>query len=62
MNLSHVDVGDVELNLTCEPEYALLDKYICNKEEIRIEAPKNRRSERRTAPRIPPFKEPTAAS
>jgi hypothetical protein len=25
-------VGDTELNLPCEPEYVLLDKYICNKE------------------------------
>ncbi|MFZ8841849.1 MAG: hypothetical protein ACO2PM_23585 [Pyrobaculum sp.] len=31
-------VGDVELNLPCEPEYVLLDKYICNKEETRIKA------------------------
>jgi hypothetical protein len=45
-------VGDAELNLPCEPEYVLLDKYICNKEETRIEAPKYRRSERRAAPRI----------
>jgi hypothetical protein len=40
-------VGDVELNLPCEPEYVLLDKYICNKEETRIETrgtvPKYRR-------------------
>jgi hypothetical protein len=31
-------VGDAELNLPCEPEYVLLDKYICNKEETRIKA------------------------
>ena len=46
-------VGDVELNSPSEPEYVLLDKYICNKEETRIEAPKYSRSERRAAPRIP---------
>ena len=36
----------MELNLPCEPENVLLDKYICNKEETRIEAPKYSQSER----------------
>jgi hypothetical protein len=31
-------VGDVELNLPSEPEYVLLDKYICNKEVAHIRA------------------------
>jgi len=31
-------VGDAELNLSCEPEYVLLDKYICNKEVAHIRA------------------------
>jgi len=31
-------VGDAELNLPCEPEYVLLDKYICNKEVAHIRA------------------------
>jgi hypothetical protein len=31
-------VGDVELNSPNEPEYVLLDKYICNKEVARIKA------------------------
>jgi hypothetical protein len=30
-------VGDVKLELPCEPEYILLDKYICNGEVARIE-------------------------
>jgi hypothetical protein len=30
-------VDDAELNTPSEPEYVLLDKYICNKEETRIE-------------------------
>jgi len=50
-------VGDAELNPPSEPEYILLDKYIYNKEETRVEismeAPKYSRSERRAAPRIP---------
>lgn len=50
-------VGDAELNPPSEPEYVLLDKYIYNKEETRVEismeAPKYSRSERRAAPRIP---------
>jgi hypothetical protein len=46
-------VGDVELNSPSEPEYVLLDEYICNEEETRIEAPKYSRSERQAAPRIP---------
>jgi len=43
-------VSDAELNSPSEPEYILLDKYICNKEETRIEAPKYRRSEIRVFP------------
>jgi hypothetical protein len=31
-------VGDAELNPPSEPEYVLLDEYICNKEETRIKA------------------------
>jgi len=31
-------VGDAELNLPCEPEYVLLDKYICNNEVAHIRA------------------------
>jgi hypothetical protein len=31
-------VGDVELNSPSEPEYVLLDKYICNKEVAHIRA------------------------
>lgn len=50
-------VGDAELNPPSEPEYILLDKYIYNKEETRVEismeAPKYSQSERQTAPRIP---------
>ena len=46
-------VGDAELNSHCKPEYVLLDKYICNKEETRIEAPEYRRSERWATSRIP---------
>jgi len=50
-------VGDAELNPPSEPEYVLLDKYIYNKEETRVEismeAPKYSQSERRAAPRIP---------
>ena len=50
-------VGDAELNPPSKPEYVLLDKYIYNKEETRVEismeAPKYSQSERRAAPRIP---------
>ncbi len=31
-------VGDAELNPPSEPEYVLLDKYICNKEAAHIRA------------------------
>jgi hypothetical protein len=31
-------VGDAELNSPSEPEYVLLDKYICNKEVAHIRA------------------------
>ncbi len=54
-------VGDAELNAPSEPEYILLDKYICNKEETRIET--RCRRQNIGGQRFAYFlKEPTAAS